>query len=84
MTGDGRFQREVVAHLDSSHVGACSQSHARRLMSQNDGVLDSRIPNAAFGVIMQIRPADAHRGDLHQHLAGTGFGFGTFSHPEFL
>jgi hypothetical protein len=45
-------------------------------MSENHGIDARRIANRAFGVRVEIRPADADGGDADLDFAGPGIGNG--------
>jgi hypothetical protein len=44
-------------------------------MTQNDGVPDHYIPDAALGVVMEVRSTNTNASDTHLNLTGTRRGY---------
>jgi hypothetical protein len=66
VTVDGGFERHAVAGVPPRNAGAGFHHRAGRLVADHLGVHALDVAHPAFGVIVQIRSANAHRIDAHQ------------------
>lgn len=67
--GNARLHADAIANLQMRNTRANLDHRASRLMTKHHRRIDDERADAAMGVVMHIRSADADRMDLDLHLA---------------
>ena len=69
-----RLQRDPLTRRTVAHLGSDRPDGARRLVTQHQRLPHHEVGDPAVVEVVHVRPADADRGHLHQHLVWPGLG----------
>src|ERR1700733_9091487 len=69
-----RLDRDALSDASPVHSFADGCDSPGQFVPEDNRGVDDEVTDAAVPVVMHVRPADSHGGDLHQHLMGARSG----------